>query len=63
MNIFQKSINFLKEVKLELTKVSWSDRQELMGSTMVVIFITAITAVFIGLIDIMLSKILSLMFK
>lgn len=63
MNIFKKAVNFLKEVKQELTKVSWSTRQELIGSTIVVIVITSIMALFIGLIDLFLSQILSLVFK
>ena len=63
MNIIQKPINFLKEVRVELGKVAWSTRQELLGSTMVVIVITGIMAVFIGLVDISLSKILSMLFK
>jgi preprotein translocase subunit SecE len=63
MNVFKKAINFLKEVRLELGKVSWSTRQELVGSTFVVIAITVITGVFIGLIDLLLSQILSLLFK
>jgi len=63
MNIFKKAINFFKEVKIELTKVSWSTRQELVGSTVVVIVITSFTAVFIGLIDLFLSKMLSMLFK
>ena len=63
VNIFKKTINFLKEVKLELSKVSWSNRQELIGSTVVVIVITGITALFIGIIDLFLSKILSIVFK
>jgi len=63
MNIFKKITNFLKEVKLELNKVSWSTRQELVSSTVVVITVTFIMAVFIGLIDILLSHILRLVFK
>ncbi len=63
MNIIQKPINFIKEVKVELGKVAWSTRQELISSTIVVIVITIITGIFIGLIDISLSKILSLLFK
>jgi len=54
---------FILEVKTELTKVSWSTRQELMSSTVVVIVITAIMAAFIGVIDICLSQILSFVFK
>ena len=63
MNIIQKPINFLKEVRVELGKVSWSTRQELMGSTVVVIVTTAIMAVFIGLIDLILSRFLTVLFR
>ncbi|MBM3244414.1 MAG: preprotein translocase subunit SecE [Candidatus Omnitrophica bacterium] len=60
---FSKIKTFLLEVKVELGKVSWSTRQELAGSTAVVIVLTFIMAVYIGIIDLTLSKILSLMFK
>lgn len=63
MNIFKKAINFFKEVRQELGKVSWSNRQELIGATFVVITVTFIMAVFIGVVDIMLSKALSILFK
>jgi preprotein translocase subunit SecE len=63
MNIFKKSVNFLKEVKIELGKVSWSTREELIGSTFVVIVITGILAAFIGVIDLFLSKALSMLFR
>ena len=63
MNIFKKITNFLKEVKIELNKVSWSTRQELVGSTAVVITVTFIMAIFIGLIDILLSHILRVVFR
>jgi len=60
---FAKIRKFILEVRTELTKVSWSRRQELTGATVVVITITSIIAIFIGIIDLFLSKILSLMFK
>lgn len=63
MNIFKKIGKFIQEVKQELTKVSWSTREELIGATFVVISVTAILAVFIGCVDLLLSKVLSLMFK
>ena len=63
MNLIEKPVNFLKEVRVELGKVAWSTRQELMGSTVVVIATTAILAVFIGLIDIILSRFLTTLFK
>jgi preprotein translocase subunit SecE len=63
MNIFQKPVTFLKEVKQELGKVSWSTREELVGSTGVVIAFTFIMAIFIGVIDLLLSKGLSILFR
>jgi len=63
MNILAKPVNFLKEVRAELSKVSWSTKQELMASTVLVIVVTAIMTVFIGMVDLSLSKFLSLVFK
>jgi preprotein translocase subunit SecE len=63
MKIFAKPVNFLREVRQELSKVSWSTRSELMGSTLVVIVITGIMALFIGALDLALSKILSVLFR
>jgi len=63
MNILAKTGNFISEVRQELSKVSWSTRQEIMSATLVVITITAILAVFIGVVDLALSKILSVVFK
>ncbi|MCM8781422.1 MAG: preprotein translocase subunit SecE [Candidatus Omnitrophica bacterium] len=63
MNIFKKAIIFLKEVRSELGKVSWSTRQEVLGATFVVIVITSIIALFIFIVDIVLSRILNLMFR
>ena len=61
--MFKKITGFLGEVKAELGKVSWSTREEVMGATTVVITVTAIMAVFIGVVDLLLSKVLSMVFK
>ncbi|RJO64254.1 MAG: preprotein translocase subunit SecE [Candidatus Omnitrophota bacterium] len=63
MNLFKKTMQFFQEVKQELHKVSWPSRQELIGSTYVVIVITGIMALYIGIIDIFLSKFLSVVFR
>jgi preprotein translocase subunit SecE len=63
MKIIEKPVNFLKEVRAELGKVAWSTRQELIGSTTVVIVTTFLLSIFIGLIDVVLSKFLSVIFK
>jgi preprotein translocase subunit SecE len=63
MNILAKPINFLKEVRSELSKVSWSTRQELLASTVLVIVVTSLMTIFIGIVDLGLSKFLSAIFK
>lgn len=63
MNILAKPINFLKEVRSELSKVSWSTKQELLASTVLVIVVTSLMTIFIGIVDLGLSKFLSAIFK
>lgn len=54
-----KFVNFLKDVKLEMGKVSWSTRDELIGSTIVVLVSLTILSIFIGVCDIVLSTIVN----
>ena len=49
--MFERLKKFLKEVRLELTKVTWPTANELRGSTAVVIVTVLIFTVFIYLID------------
>ncbi|MFH1479090.1 MAG: preprotein translocase subunit SecE [Candidatus Omnitrophota bacterium] len=63
MKIFSNIIKFITEVKVEMQKVSWSDRNELIGSTMVVIVSTALIALFIGIVDIVLSKFVNILLR
>jgi preprotein translocase subunit SecE len=63
MKLNAKPVKFLKEVKVQLTKVSWPTKDELIGATAVVIVITAITAVFIGVVDLVFSRLLSWVFR
>ena len=49
---------FLGEVQTELRKCTWPTRQELLGSTMVVVVSVIILGVFVGLSDTMLVSIL-----
>ena len=57
--MFEKIKRFLKEVKVELTKVTWLSKRELLGSTIVVIVLSFILAIFIGMVDKLLSVIMS----
>lgn len=60
---FNKIINFIKEAIAELKKVIWPSRKELKNSTIAVVFTIIIASVFIGLIDLVFTKILTLFMK
>ncbi len=57
------SIQFLREVKVELKKVTWPTRKQTMGSTVVVIILVMIIALFLGVVDAGLSSLLRLVLK
>lgn len=56
--ILQKSIQFLREVKVELKKVTWPTRKQTMGSTVVVIVLVVIISLFLGVVDFGLSSLI-----
>ena len=58
-----KILQFLKEVRSELVKVSWPTRQEVVTSTLVILVLTAFLTVYVGIIELGLSKILTLFLK
>jgi preprotein translocase subunit SecE len=54
----EKSQQFLKEVRHETRKVTWPTWQESRGTTLVVIVVVIITAVFLFGVDFALSRII-----
>jgi preprotein translocase subunit SecE len=52
----EKVVQFLREVKVELRKVTWPSRKQTVGSTVVVIVLVMIISLFLGVVDIGLSK-------
>jgi len=61
--VFGKIKNFFREVKVELKKVVFPSREEVIGSTKVVLVLVLIVAVFLGLIDLVLSKLIGMAVK
>jgi preprotein translocase subunit SecE len=57
-NIFQSSIQFLREVKIELKKVTWPSRKQTIGSTAVVVALVLLISLFLGFVDIGLSNLI-----
>jgi len=58
-----KAIQFLSEVRSEVKKVTWPTKKEAMGGTAVVLVVVFIMAVFLGLVDMLLSKIIGVIFS
>jgi preprotein translocase subunit SecE len=58
VTFFDKVKQFLREVKTELRKVTWPQKKETVASTSIVLVIVIIIAIFLGLVDLGLSKII-----
>jgi len=56
-------IEFFKEVKKELKKVSWPSREEVVKMTLIVIGVSAIVSLFISGLDFIFTKSLQLKIK
>lgn len=55
-----KATQFVKDVKAEMVKVSWPTKNELIGSTIIVLISLAILSAFIGVCDLILSTVVNL---
>ena len=51
----QKSTQFYSDVRSEMKKVSWPARQEVMGTTVVVVIAVFFFGLYLGLVDYLLS--------
>lgn len=61
---FGKSpVNFFKEVRAELTKVSWPKRPEVIRLTLVVLAASAAVGVYLGGLDYLFTKIIEIILK
>ena len=49
--VFASLTEYIKDVRVEMTKVSWPPRAELRESTIVVIVMVVIVSIFIGIVD------------
>ena len=56
-------MKFLRDVRIELGKVTWPTRKDLIQSTIVVLVAVAIATVYTGLLDVVFSKAVDLVLK
>ncbi|MBI4429108.1 MAG: preprotein translocase subunit SecE [Ignavibacteriales bacterium] len=52
----EKILNFFRDVRKEMEKVTWPTREELMESTKIVIIVSLIISVFTYVVDFVVSK-------
>lgn len=57
--MFNRIKGFFKEVKIEVKKVVYPSKDELIGSTWVVIIAVVVVSLFLGVVDLGLSKLVS----
>jgi len=58
----EKIKKFFKEVHAELRKVTWPTKEELIGSTIVTIVVSLVVALFIGVVDRILTLVIRSIF-
>ncbi len=61
--MFNKTTEFLTQVKTELKKVTWPTKKETYASTSVVILLVVFIAVFLGAVDWVLSNVVKLLLR
>ena len=62
MSAIDQVRDFVKDVQLESAKVSWPSREELRDSTVVVLITVVLVAIFIGIVDRILTALVGLIF-
>lgn len=53
-------VNFVKESYIELKKVTWLSKKEVVVSTAVVVVLIIVLSIYVGVIDFILARIVSL---
>ena len=56
--MIQRTLKFLREVRTEISKVTWPTRDELLSSTFIVIAFSVAFSLFVGAFDLLFSFII-----
>mgnify|MGYP005979572181 FL=1 len=57
--LMEKVLDYIRESRAELKKVTWPTKQQLWYSTIIVIVVTAVASAYLGLVDLILTGIFS----
>jgi preprotein translocase subunit SecE len=61
--MLQRAKTFFSEVKVEAKKVNYPSKDEMIGSTWVVIITVVIVSIFLGIVDFGLSNVVKLLLR
>ena len=61
--VFKSLVNFIKEARAELRKVTWPNRKQLISSTIVVMITVVLVAIFLGIVDLVFSRIVTMILQ
>ncbi|OGZ57875.1 MAG: preprotein translocase subunit SecE [Candidatus Spechtbacteria bacterium RIFCSPLOWO2_12_FULL_38_22] len=57
--IFSKIVRFLREVKIEMKRVNWLTRREVINYTLLILIVSIATGIYLGGLDLFFQWILS----
>ncbi len=57
---WESSVQFLREVKTELKKVTWPNKRQVVSSTAVVLVLVGIVSLLLGFVDFILARLVRL---
>ena len=55
----EKVLDYIRESKAELNKVTWPTKQQLWYSTIIVVIVTLMASAYLGLVDLLLTGLFS----
>lgn len=61
--LWGEAMQFLREVRAEMDRVAWPDRQTVIASTLVVVFVLVVTAVYLAGWDYIFAELFARLFK
>ena len=59
--IWARSVQFLREVRTELKKVTWPSKRQTISSTAAVIVLVVLVAIFLGAVDFLLARVVRML--
>jgi preprotein translocase subunit SecE len=57
------TVRFLREARVEMKKVTWPQKKEIIGSTAVVIVASVLVSFFLGFVDLILQKLMGIIIR